>query len=179
MLISITSTILILSISTSSTMDEPLTSMLRFMENISLLYYLLYYFTVGMLAYIGYHCVVGSRKIKEHMALYFILFFAVLLVSPILLFTNPLPAETYYIAPLFHIDRYGIIVGGRILKYKIVGHFFGSIFALMTSIDTFLAIRVVPMITWVLIALLLYVSLRHVVGYKLAFIGPLYFISGN
>jgi len=49
----------------------------------------------------------------------------------------------------------------------------------MTSIDTFLAIRVVPMITWVLIALLLYVSLRHVVGYKLAFIGPLYFISGN
>jgi hypothetical protein len=138
---------------------------------------------IGLLTYYGYSILKKEDifKFGEYsLGLGLILLFSFLLELPMLLFTNPFPAEVFHTAQIFYVAKHEAIPTD-VFPYGRVGNpIFWAIFADVTLIGDFTTfLYLAPLLSSLLETFFLYVIFVNIGGRKIAFIGTMYFISSN
>lgn len=173
--------LLILAFFTSSTFDAKVTSLSSFLRGISPLYWVAYYFIIGVLLYFGYNFF-NKRKDgpSEGLSLFYILLFAFATYFLLFLFTNPLHFESARYAQVLHILGNGTLRGLPFPQSSVGNPLFWSALTDITGLDFLSMARYFPPVyLFSLTAIILYLTLRMITDRRLAFGGALFTLGAS
>jgi len=155
----------------SQVFDEKVTSFTFFLKGLSPWFYVTYYLIVFFNAYL-----VFRKKAADHtfLKVYFLLILAFVTYSPLLLFKYPFQTELYKQAEVFYLLRRGWLSSSDSFGTTI----FADIFVEATGMNSYTGILYfLPILTYVLTVLFMYISIKALYDEKIAFYTTLFFVS--